>query len=310
MEITGPTDRKMIINALNSGRKRLHGRFRGRQLAHLAQPDRRPAEPLRRRRRHDQLHQPRREGRTASTRRRPRSWSGRAGWHLPEKHVCLDGKPMPGFAVRFRPVLLPQRPKVAGPRAAARTSTFPSWKATWKPGLWNDVFLMAQDELGIPRGSIRATVLIETIPAAFEMDEILYELREHSAGLNCGRWDYIFSIIKKFRKHPEFTMPDRAQVTMTTHCMHSYSLLAIKTCHRRGIHAIGGMAAQIPIKNDPAGQRRGPGEGAGRQGPRGGRRPRRHLGGPSRAWCRWPRRPSTPACRSPTRSPAAATTCR
>ena len=148
--------------------------------------------------------------------------------------------------------------------------------------LWNDVFLMAQDELGIPRGSIRATVLIETIPAAFEMDEILYELREHSAGLNCGRWDYIFSIIKKFRKHPEFTMPDRAQVTMTAHCMHSYSLLAIKTCHRRGIHAMGGMAAQIPIKNDPAGQRRGHGEGAGRQGPRGRRRPRRHLGGPPR----------------------------
>jgi malate synthase len=110
---------------------------------------------------------------------------------------------------------------------------------------------MAQDELGLPRGSIRATVLIETIPAAFEMDEILYELREHSAGLNCGRWDYIFSIIKKFREHPRFTMPDRAQVTMTTHCMRSYSLLAIKTCHRRGIHAIGGMAAQIPIKNDP-----------------------------------------------------------
>ena len=169
---------------------------------------------------------------------------------------------------------------------------------------------MAQDELGIPRGSIRATVLIETIPAAFEMDEILYELRDHSAGLNCGRWDYIFSIIKKFHKHPEFTMPDRAQVTMTTHCMHSYSLLAIKTCHRRGIHAIGGMAAQIPIKNDPAGQRKGAGEGPGRQGPRGGRRPRRHLGGPSRAGGHRQERPSTPRCPSPTRSTAAATTCR
>ena len=128
----------------------------------------------------------------------------------------------------------------------------PKMESHLEARLWNDVFLMAQDQLGIPRGSIRATVLIETIPAAFEMDEILYELREHSAGLNCGRWDYIFSIIKKFRKHSDFTMPDRAQVTMTTHCMHSYSLLAIKTCHRRGIHAIGGMAAQIPIKNDPA----------------------------------------------------------
>ena len=116
--------------------------------------------------------------------------------------------------------------------------------------LWNDVFLMAQDLLGIPTGTIRATVLIETITAAFEMDEILYELREHSAGLNCGRWDYIFSFIKRFRERPEFVLPDRAQITMTTHFMHSYSLLAIRTCHRRGAHAMGGMAAQIPIKNE------------------------------------------------------------
>ena len=128
----------------------------------------------------------------------------------------------------------------------------PKLESRLEARLWNDVFLMAQDALGIPRGTIRATVLVETIPAAFEMDEILYELREHSAGLNCGRWDYIFSIIKKFRRHPEFTFPDRGQVTMTTHCMRSYSLLAIKTCHRRGAHAIGGMAAQIPIKNDAA----------------------------------------------------------
>lgn len=118
--------------------------------------------------------------------------------------------------------------------------------------LWNDVFLLAQEELGIPRGTIKATVLIETILAAFEMDEILYELREHSSGLNCGRWDYIFSVIKKFHKYPQFVLPDRAQVTMTTHFLRSYSLLAIQTCHRRNAHAIGGMAAQIPIKNDPA----------------------------------------------------------
>src|SRR5437763_7412589 len=117
--------------------------------------------------------------------------------------------------------------------------------------LWNAVFVLAQDELRTPRGTIKATVLIETILAAFEMDEILYELREHSAGLNCGRWDYIFSAIKKFRNIPSFILPDRAQVTMTTHFMRSYSLLAIKTCHRRNVHAIGGMAAQIPIKNDP-----------------------------------------------------------
>ena len=117
--------------------------------------------------------------------------------------------------------------------------------------LWNDIFVMAQKELGIPQGTIKATVLIETILASFEMDEILYELREHSAGLNCGRWDYIFSAIKKFHNIPDFILPDRAQVTMTTHFMRSYSLLAIKTCHRRLAHAIGGMAAQIPIKNDP-----------------------------------------------------------
>lgn len=117
--------------------------------------------------------------------------------------------------------------------------------------LWNDIFVMAQNELGIPQGSIRATVLIETILAAFEMDEILYELREHSAGLNCGRWDYIFSCIKKFRNRKDFILPDRALVTMTTHFMHSYSKLSIKTCHRRNANAMGGMAAQIPIKNNP-----------------------------------------------------------
>jgi len=128
----------------------------------------------------------------------------------------------------------------------------PKLQSHLEAGLWNDVFCLAQDELGIPRGSIRATVLIETLPAAFEMDEILYELRDHSAGLNCGRWDYIFSIIKTFRNDPRFVLPDRALVTMTTHCMRSYSLLAIQTCHRRGAHAIGGMAAQIPIKGDPA----------------------------------------------------------
>ena len=117
--------------------------------------------------------------------------------------------------------------------------------------LWNDVFVKAQRDLGVPRGAIRATVLIETILAAFEMDEILYELRDHAAGLNCGRWDYIFSFIKRFRSRPEMVLPDRAQVTMTTHFMRSYSQLAIKTCHRRGCSAIGGMAAQIPIKDDP-----------------------------------------------------------
>ena len=127
----------------------------------------------------------------------------------------------------------------------------PKMESHLEARLWNDVFKMAQDELGVPQGTIRATVLIETIPAAFEMDEILYELRDHSAGLNCGRWDYIFSCIKKFRSKRDFLLADRALVTMTTHFMHSYSLLCIKTCHRRNIFAMGGMAAQIPVKNDP-----------------------------------------------------------
>ncbi len=127
----------------------------------------------------------------------------------------------------------------------------PKMESHLEARLWNDIFILLQDEIGVPQGTIRATVLIETILAAFEMEEILYELRDHSAGLNCGRWDYIFSCIKKFRSRPDFVLADRALVTMTTHFMNSYSLLAIKTCHRRGAHAIGGMAAQIPIKNDP-----------------------------------------------------------
>jgi malate synthase len=128
----------------------------------------------------------------------------------------------------------------------------PKMESHLEARLWNDVFVRAQTLLGVPQGTIKATVLIETLPAAFEVDEILYELREHSAGLNCGRWDYIFSFIKRFKNVPGYLFPDRAQITMTRHCMRSYSLLVIKTCHRRGAHAIGGMAAQIPIKNDPA----------------------------------------------------------
>ena len=127
----------------------------------------------------------------------------------------------------------------------------PKMKSHLEARLWNDVFVFAQDALGIPQGSIRATVLIETILAAFEMEEILFELRDHSAGLNCGRWDYIFSFIKKFRNFPQFVLPDRSQVTMDRAFLKAYVDLLIKTCHRRGIHAMGGMAAQVPIKNDP-----------------------------------------------------------
>src|SRR5438067_12870597 len=172
------------------------------------------------------------------------------GWHLDERHVEVDGKPVSGSLFDFGLYFFHNAERLLK-KGSGPYFYLAKLESHLEARLWNDVFVLAQDELGIPRGTIRATVLIETILAAFEMDEILYELREHSAGLNCGRWDYIFSAIKKFRNVPGFILPDRAQVTMTTHFMRSYSLLAIKTCHRRNIHAIGGMAAQIPIKNDP-----------------------------------------------------------
>ena len=156
-----------------------------------------------------------------------------------------------GLAVRFRIVLLPQRQGADRSAAPARISTCRSWRSHQEARLWNDVFVFAQEYLGIPKGTIRATVLIETITAAFEMDEILYELRDHSAGLNCGRWDYIFSFIKKFRNHASHVLPDRGEVTMQQPFLRSYVELLIHTCHRRGIHAMGGMAAQIPIRNNP-----------------------------------------------------------
>jgi malate synthase len=248
VEITGPTERKMIINALNSGARvymadledanspTWHNLIDGQRnlcdavsgTIDFVSPEGKTY----------QLNET-----TATLMVRPR------GLHLPEKHVCLAGRPVPGALFDFGIFFFHNARKLLE-RGSGPYFYLPKLESHLEARLWNEVFLKAQDELGIPRGSIRATVLVETIPAAFEMDEILYELREHSAGLNCGRWDYIFSIIKKFCKDPAFTMPDRSLVTMTAHCMHSYSLLAIKTCHRRGIHAIGGMAAQIPIKND------------------------------------------------------------
>ena len=249
VEITGPVDRKMVINALNSDANvymadfedsnsptwanNVRGQLNLRDAVDGTITYTNPAG------KHYTLNE-----RTATLLVRPR------GLHLPEKHVLFDGRPIPGalfdFGIYFYHNAQKLLEKGSGPYFY-----LPKLESHKEARLWNDVFNMAQDELGIPRGSIRATVLIETILAAFEMDEILYELRDHSAGLNCGRWDYIFSIIKKLHAHRDFLMPDRAQVTMTTHCMRSYSLLAIKTCHRRGIHAIGGMAAQIPIKDDP-----------------------------------------------------------
>ena len=173
------------------------------------------------------------------------------GWHLEEKHILVDGQPASGGIVDFALYFFHNHAELAK-RGTGPYFYLPKMESHLEARLWNDIFVEAQSLLGVPNGTIKATVLIETILAAFEMDEILYELRDHSAGLNCGRWDYIFSIIKKFRRNPDFVMPDRVQVTMTVHNMRAYSLLAVKTCHKRGAPCIGGMAAQIPVKGDEA----------------------------------------------------------
>jgi len=172
------------------------------------------------------------------------------GWHLLEKHVTVDGKPMSGSLFDFGLYFF-HNAKEALSRGTGPYFYLPKMESHLEARLWNDVFVAAQDALGVPQKSIKATVLIETIVATFEMDEILWELKDHSAGLNCGRWDYIFSFIKKFREQEWAVLPDRGTVGMTSHFLRSYSQLVIKTCHRREVHAMGGMAAQIPIKNDP-----------------------------------------------------------
>jgi malate synthase len=183
--------------------------------------------------------------RTATLFVRPR------GWHLPEKHMRVDGEPISGGIFDFALYVFHNAKELIA-RGTGPYFYLPKLESHLEARLWNDIFVMAQDDLAIPRGTIKATVLIETILGAFEMDEILYELRHHSAGLNAGRWDYIFSCIKKFRSNRDFCLADRALITMTTHFMKSYAELLVKTCHRREIHAMGGMAAQIPVKNDEA----------------------------------------------------------
>ena len=250
VEITGPVDRKMVINALNSGANMYMADFEDSHsptwydtvqgqinlcdaingTITFTNPDGKLYE----------LNET-----IATLLVRPR------GWHLDEKHVELNGRTVSASLFDFGLYFFHNAKKLLG-KGSGPYFYLPKLESHHEARLWNDVFVKAQEMLGVPQGSIRATVLIENILAAFEMDEILYELRDHSAGLNCGRWDYIFSAIRKFRKHPSFVLPDRAQVTMTTHMMRSYSLLLIKTCHRRGIHAMGGMAAQIPIKGNQA----------------------------------------------------------
>ena len=247
-EITGPVDRKMVINALNSGAKVFMADFEDANTprwdnniqGHINLGD-----AIRRR-----IDYTSPEGKayrlndkTAVLFVRPR------GWHLPEKHVKVDGEIMSGGIFDFALYFFHNAKELLA-RGSGPYFYLPKLESHLEARLWNDIFVMAQDDLGVPRGTIKATVLIETILASFEMDEILYELREHSAGLNCGRWDYIFSCIKKFRNNKDFCLADRALVTMTTHFLRSYAELVIKTCHRRNIHAMGGMAAQIPVKND------------------------------------------------------------
>ena len=250
VEITGPTDRKMVINALNSGAKMFMADFEDANSPTWhnmieGQINLRDAV-----RRTISFRSP--EGKEYKLKEklavlivRPR------GWHLLEKHMLVDGEPVAGGLFDFGLYFFHNARELIE-RGSGPYFYLPKMESHLEAGIWNDAFNLAQDELGIPRGTIRATVLIETIPAAFEMDEILYELRDHSAGLNCGRWDYIFSCIKKFRNRPDFVLADRALITMTTHFMHSYSLLCIQTCHRRNTFAMGGMAAWIPVKNDPA----------------------------------------------------------
>ena len=250
VEITGPVERKMVINALNSGAKVFMADFEDSNTPNwknsvTGQINLRDA--IRR-----TISYTNPEGRgyklndqVAVVMVRPR------GWHLNEKHVLVDGEVMSGSLFDFGLYFFLNAKELLA-RGSGPYFYLPKLESHLEARLWNEVFVATQELLGVAQGSVRATVLIETILAAFEMDEILYELRDHSAGLNCGRWDYIFSCIKKFRNQGDFVLADRALVTMTTHFMRSYSLLCIKTCHRRAIHAMGGMAAQIPIKSDPA----------------------------------------------------------
>jgi malate synthase len=250
VEITGPVDRKMVINALNSGANVFMSDFEDSTSPTWrnvidGQLNLRDAV-----RREISFSSP--EGKqyklnekTAVLFVRPR------GWHLPEKHLLVQGQPISGSLFDFGLYFFHNAAELKK-RGSGPYFYLPKMESHLEARLWNSVFNSAQDLLGIPRGTIRATVLIETLPAAFEMDEILFELKDHSAGLNCGRWDYIFSFIKKFSYREDLALPDRSTITMDRHFLKSYVALLIETCHRRGIHAMGGMAAQIPIKRDAA----------------------------------------------------------
>ncbi len=249
VEITGPPERKMVINALNSGANVFMADFEDANSptwSNCIEGQRNLRDANLR-----DISWCSAEGRTYELGAEPAVLFVRPrGWHLVEKHFPVSGAPISASLFDFGLYFF-HNCRILLKRGSAPYFYLPKLESHHEARLWNDVFLFAQEYVGVPRGTIRATVLIETIPAAFEMDEILYELREHSAGLNCGRWDYIFSFIKKFRSRPEFVLPDRGQVTMEQPFLRSYVELLIHTCHRRGAHAMGGMAAQIPIRADP-----------------------------------------------------------
>ncbi|MGO4407263.1 malate synthase A [Bosea sp. RAF48] len=250
VEITGPVDRKMIINALNSGAKVFMADFedasspvwtnmvegqinlRDRWAGKIDFTDPTSGKDYKL------------GAKPAVLIIRPR------GWHLPERHIEIDGEEASGSLVDFGLYVF-HNAKAALAAGSGPYFYLPKLESHLEARLWNDVFVAAQSALGLKNGTIKVTVLIETLPAAFEMDEILYELREHIAGLNCGRWDYIFSFIKKLARNKAYVLPDRSQVVMSKAFLRAYSLLLIKTCHRRGAFAMGGMAAQIPVKNNP-----------------------------------------------------------
>ena len=248
VEITGPVERKMMINALNSGARIFMADLEDANSptwANVIQGQRNLTDAIERTISFENPDgkQYRLNEKVATIMVRPR------GWHLPERHVLVDGEPISGSLFDFGLHLFHNGKRLLE-KGSGPYFYLPKLESHLEARLWNEVFVQAQEDLGIPRGSIRATVLVETVLAAFEMEEILYELREHSAGLNAGRWDYIFSIIKKFRNRGDMVLPDRAQITMTVPFMRAYTELLVRTCHRRGVHAMGGMAAFIPSRRD------------------------------------------------------------
>lgn len=249
VEITGPVDAKMIVNAFNSGADSYMSDFEDSNSPSWTNQIQGQINLYQAIRRTLTLESKgkvyRLNDKVATLQVRPR------GWHLDEKHILIDGQRVHGGLFDFA-LFMFHNAKELIQRGAGPFFYLPKLESHQEARLWNDIFVFTQNELGLPQGTIKATVLIETILAAFEMDEILYELREHSAGLNAGRWDYIFSCIKKFKVDRNFCLADRAKVTMTSPFMRAYALLLLKTCHRRGAPAIGGMSALIPIKNDPA----------------------------------------------------------